>query len=279
MAKLPRKEPVKERGRIYYSAKIEQRRRKLPTTTSQCWLCTTTRLNSFFDSWISTSLLAYSKRSGLECCWKKFRWLQSSILGSFGRNDEAHICEWGWGLEQPMISPLFSNTWTQVYLLCKVSTSFTHVSITSSISFSVIRGKVTFNFGWKHMTWSVEWKGRRKRKERRRISTFGIGGAVLKGKKVSWNGWQRKKRKSEGRDYMRGIEWRNMRKENHAVTCEPYDVTGNILFLTLHLPETGSALKSDDGEGPNTSPEAALLLVETSLSIKAGKSLSNVYVD
>lgn len=61
----------------------------------------------------------------------------------------------------------------------------------------------------------------------------------------------------------------------------------SISLLTLHLPETGSALKSDEGEGPNTSPvpepEAALLIIvesgETSSSIKAGKSLSNVYVD
>ena len=53
------------------------------------------------------------------------------------------------------------------------------------------------------------------------------------------------------------------------------------LFLTLHLPETGSALKSEDGEGPKTSPEAPFKdgSSETSFSINAGKSLSNVYVD
>ena len=36
---------------------------------------------------------------------------------SLGRNDEAQIWQWGCGLEQPMIAPLFSNIWTHLYNL------------------------------------------------------------------------------------------------------------------------------------------------------------------
>lgn len=60
--------------------------------------------------------------------------------------------QWGWGLEQPIMAPLFSKICTQGYWAPSSSVTEAHASMTARISETDMSGSVTSDQGWKHMT-------------------------------------------------------------------------------------------------------------------------------
>ena len=54
---------------------------------------------------------------------KYLRWAISAFSGKLGKNEVAHVCPCGWGFEQPIIFPRFSNIWTHLYCFRPVETS------------------------------------------------------------------------------------------------------------------------------------------------------------
>ena len=96
-------------------------------------------------SFLASSRSMYFKSRGVPCFERYSFCALSSAEGSLGRKELAQIWQWGWGFEQPIISPLFSKIW-------KVKAAWNYLILTLLHLLGFVQRSVTQKLELNHST-------------------------------------------------------------------------------------------------------------------------------